>query len=411
MIDVLVVGAGPAGSAAACWLASAGHAVVVVERRTFPRDKTCGDALTPRAVRQLQDLGIDVDGSGWQDQSGIRFAAGGRSVDVAWPSHPSLPASGRAIRRRTLDELVAHRSVELGAELREGHEAIAPVVERGFVRGAQVRDPEGRVSTVSARYLVVADGANSRFGRALGTFRTRTWPYATAIRSYWSSPRHDETWMESSLELRDLNGHAMPGYGWVLPLGDGTVNIGVGVLSTFRDFRNVNTTQLLETHAARIAEHWDIDPLHPESKPVSGRVPMGGSVGPAAGPTYLVIGDAAGAANPFNGDGISCAYETGRLAAKVLDEAIAGGGPTSLQRYPALVDAEYGEYFKVGRLFASAIGRPGVMQRLTGTAMHSRTLFEWLVRIGSNSLRDDEVHAAELAYRAAATIARVAPRA
>ena len=143
-----------------------------------------------------------------------------------------------------------------------------------------------------AKYVVVADGANSRFGRSLGTFRAREWPYGTAIRSYWETPRSDEAWLESSLDLCDRNGHPVPGFGWVFPLGNGTANIGVGLLSTYRDFKGVNTTHLLESFAQHVAERWEIDPDRPTRTAVSGRVPIGGSVSPNAGPTYLVVGDA-----------------------------------------------------------------------------------------------------------------------
>ena len=161
-----------------------------------------------------------------------------------------------------------------------------------------------------SEFTIVADGATSRFGRALGTFRKREWPYGTAIRTYWESPRHAEPWIESALDVKDRNGNPMPGYGWIFPVGDGTVNIGVGLLSTFRDFKSVNTTHLLDAYAHQIAERWEIDADQPECRPTSGRVPMGGSVGPSSGPTYLVVGDAAGCVNPFNGEGIDYAYET-----------------------------------------------------------------------------------------------------
>ena len=114
------------------------------------------------------------------------------------------------------------------------------------MRGADVERADGSHVEIRAEYTIVADGANSRFGRALGTFRTREWPYGTAIRTYWQSPKHAEPWIESALDVKDRNGNPMPGYGWIFPVGDGTVNIGVGLLSTFRDFKSVNTTHLLD---------------------------------------------------------------------------------------------------------------------------------------------------------------------
>jgi len=409
--EVLVIGGGPAGAAAGYWLARHGHDVTVVERKTFPRDKTCGDGLTPRAVHQLSEMGLAEPLSKYHRYSGLRATGMGRELELEWPSHPVYPSHGYVVRRRELDQMVAENAAAAGATLLTGHEALEPVIERGFVRGATVLTKKGDTRTISARYVVVADGANSRFGRALGTFRTREWPYGTAIRTYWKTPRHADPWIESALDVKDRNGNPMPGYGWIFPVGDGTVNIGVGLLSTFRDFKSVNTTHLLDAYAHQVAERWEIDPGNPECKATSGRIPMGGSVGPKAGPSYLVIGDAAGSVNPFNGEGIDYAYETARMAAQVLHEALVANDPAALQHYPKLLDAEYGDYFKVARLFARIIGRPALMRELTRVGMHSRTLMEWVLRIMANLLRPDELGPAEAAYKAAAKIVKLAPNA
>ena len=406
-----MIGGGPAGASAAYWLARYGHQVTVVERKSFPREKTCGDGLTPRAVHQLNEMGLGDQLAQFHKYNGLRATGMGRQLELQWPSHPVYPQYGYVVRRRELDTMVARNAVAAGATLLEGHEALQPIVDRGFVRGAVVQPPTGDPIEIRARYVVVADGANSRFGRSLGTFRTREWPYGTAIRTYWETPRHAEPWIESALDVKDRNGNPMPGYGWIFPVGDGTVNIGVGLLSTFREFKSVNTTHLLDAYAHQVADRWEITPDRPECKATSGRIPMGGSVGPKAGPSYLVIGDAAGSVNPFNGEGIDYAYETARMAAQVLHEAIDGGDPTALQRYPSLLDEEYGEYFKVARLFARVIGRPALMRELTRAGMHSRTLMEWVLRIMANLLRPDELGPAELAYKAAAKLVRLAPNA
>ena len=409
--DVLVIGGGPAGASAAYWLAKLGHEVTVVERKAFPREKTCGDGLTPRAVHQLNEMGLGDELAQFHRYNGLRATGMGRQLELEWPKHPVYPQYGYVVRRRELDTMVARNAVAAGATLLEGHDALQPIVDRGFVRGAVVQPSIGDPLEIRARYVVVADGANSRFGRALGTFRTREWPYGTAIRTYWETPRHAEPWIESALDVKDRNGNPMPGYGWIFPVGDGTVNIGVGLLSTFREFKSVNTTHLLDAYAHQVAERWEIDADHPECKATSGRIPMGGSVGPKAGPSYLVIGDAAGSVNPFNGEGIDYAYETARMAAQVLHEALDAGDPTALQRYPSMLETEYGEYFKVARLFARVIGRPALMRELTRVGMHSRTLMEWVLRIMANLLRPDELGPAEMAYKAAANLVKLAPNA
>ena len=410
--DVLVIGAGPAGAAAGYWLARHGLDVVMVDKKTFPREKTCGDGLTPRAVKQIEDMGLGDQLSRFHRYDGLRATAHGKELELPWPTHPVYPRHGYVVRRRELDTMVARNAVAAGATLLEGHEALTPVLHRGFVRGATVQ-AEGSDSPtdITAKYVIVADGANSRFGRALGTFRTKEWPYGTAIRTYWETPRHAEPWIESALDVKDRNGNPLPGYGWIFPVGDGTVNIGVGLLSTFRDFKSVNTTHLLDAYAHMIADRWEIDPGNPTDKATSGRIPMGGSVGPKSGPTYLVVGDAAGSVNPFNGEGIDYAYETARIAADVLADAIMNNDPAALQRYQSLLDDQYGQYFKVARLFARIIGRPVLMRELSRVGIQSRTLMEWVLRIMANLLRPDEIGPAEAAYKAAAAIVRLAPNA
>jgi geranylgeranyl reductase family protein len=408
--DALVVGAGPAGAASAYWLARAGRRVLVVERKRMPREKTCGDGLTPRAVRQLHDMGLadTLDGSLRFD--GLRSMAHGVTLEMPWPDHPEFPPYGYVVRRRDLDRWVAQRAVDAGATLWEGAEAVAPVVDGGIVTGALVRrSAAGAPEPQRARYVVVADGANSRFGRALGTGRDRTYPLGMALRGYFESPYHDEPWIESHLDLRDRDGNHLPGYGWVFPVGDGTVNVGVGLLSTFAGWKQVNTSQLMDAFVATAPPRWGISPVTACGLPTGGKLPTGGSVTPKVGPTWLVIGDAAGSVNPFNGEGISTAYETGRLAAGAVDAALAADDGLALARYPEQLDEIYGLYFKVARAFVRAIGNPAVMRELTRVGMQSRTLMEWVLRIMANLLRPDELGPAEAAYKMVAALVALGP--
>jgi len=410
--EVLVIGGGPAGASAGYWLSQLGHDVTIIEKKTFPREKTCGDGLTPRAVKQLHDMGLGDQLTQFHRYEGLRAKAHGRALEMHWPEHPIYPQHGYVVRRRELDMMVAKNAQSSGAHLLEGHEALTPILDRGFVRGAVITSKADNTTfEIHAKYVIVADGANSRFGRALGTSRAKKWPYGTAIRTYWESPRHAEPWIESALDVKDRNGNSMPGYGWIFPVGDGTINIGVGLLSTFRDFKSVNTTHMLDSYAHMIADDWGINPDTPTCKATSGRIPMGGSVGPKVGPTHIVIGDAAGSVNPFNGEGIDYAYETAHMAADCLHDALVSGDPVALQRYSKLVEDEYGEYFKVARLFARIIGRPVLMRELSRVGLQSRTLMEWVLRIMANLLRPDEVGAAEVAYKAAAQIVRLFPNA
>jgi menaquinone-9 beta-reductase len=410
-VDVLIIGAGPAGSSAGYWLAREGHSVLIVERAQFPREKACGDGLTPRAMHQLSEMGLHELAGRMHGTSALRVSAGDRFVEVPWPSHPTFPATGGVIRRCVLDAAVAANASVTGAQLLVGHEALSPLVERGFCRGAVISAPAGTEHTVRAKYLIVADGANSGFGRSLGTFRFREWPFAEATRGYWHSPRSGEQIIESAVDITDRDGNALPGYGWVFPMGDGTLNIGVGLVSTCRDFTSITTAHLLEAFVERIAQRWSIDPAAPIGKPISARIPMGGSVGPTAGPTYLVVGDAAASVNPFNGAGIEYAYESGRMAADVVHEALSTNSPAALQRYPRLLHDAYGDYFKVARLFDRVIGRPRVMRQFARAGAGNRVVMDSALRVTANLMRPDHVGPAETAYRVASRLIKLAPNA
>jgi menaquinone-9 beta-reductase len=409
--DVLVVGGGPAGAAAGFWLAKAGHDVCVLERKAFPRDKTCGDGLTPRAVHQLREMGLEPPiAARHHRHDGLRAEAHGITLELPWPDHPVFPSYGYVVRRRDLDRIVAEHAGAAGATVRESSEALRPLTRDGHVIGALVKDKaSGETTEVHARYVVVADGSLSRFGRALGTARNKSYPQGIAIRGYFESPRSADPWIESCLDVHDRDGRSLPGYGWIFPLGDGAINVGIGLLSTYKGYRDVNTTHLMGEWAATAPERWGIDPDAMLAPPTGGRLPMAGSVDPKVGPNWLVVGDAAGSINPFNGEGIDYAYETARMAADLIDEAIVSGTGQPLQRYTTMLDDEYGLYFRVARSFARIIGQPVLMRELTRVGMRSQSLMEWVLRIMANLLRDDELGPAEAAYRSIAQIARRAP--
>ena len=239
--DVVVVGAGPAGSSCGFWLAEAGWDVCIVEKKVFPREKTCGDGLTPRAVRQLADMGLEDALAGSHRFTGLRSFGFGRSIEMQWPEHPNFPSYGYTITRHDLDGMVAGRAAEAGATVLQGTEVTAPVVVEPapangslpILSGVLVKEKGStEARPVKARYVVVADGSNSRIGRMLGTVRNRELPMGMALRGYYRSERHDDPFIESHLDIRDAEGNVVPGYGWIFPMGDGRVNVGVGLLST-----------------------------------------------------------------------------------------------------------------------------------------------------------------------------------
>ena len=334
--------------------------------------------------------------------------AAGRELIEPWPTHPDLPGHGAVLRRDVLDELLRDRVRAAGASVLMGHEAIAPVVERGFVRGALLATADGERQIRAA--LRRRRRRCQQSIRAPSAPPERDWPYGIATRSYWNSPRTNDTWLETRLGIPDANGNPIAGYGWIAPVGDGTVNIGIGLLSSYRDVRGVNALKLLDVvrpaGRRRVADRSLADPL---KSPTRFRVPLGRSVGPTMGPTFLVVGDAAGAANPFNGDGVNAALLTGRLAGDVLDEALTTGNSTTLQRYPTLLADAAGQYDKVGRLAARFLGRPAILRPLLRVGMRSDRVMGAALRIATGELRADGAGSAERAYAAAAALSKLAP--
>jgi geranylgeranyl reductase family protein len=418
VFDVVIVGAGPSGSACAYWLARAGWSVCLIEKKDFPREKTCGDGLTPRSVHQLAQMGLEpaIADHGHR-YHGLRAFGFGATLEMNWPEHPVFPNYGYTITRFNLDGLVAQRAEDLGATLLNGVDAVAlleptEVVDTGL-RGASgvvvVEKASGATGEIRGRYLVVGDGQNSRLGRDLGTQRNRSWPMGMALRGYYTSERHDEPWIDSHLDIRDPKGDVVPGYGWIFPLGDGRVNVGVGLLSTGGAWKGVNTTKLQEYFVAQTADAWGLNDESCCGPATGGRLPMGLALGPRCGANTLTIGDAAGTVNPFNGEGIAYGYETGRLAAGVVGEALLANDQGALALYDERLDQAYGDYFKVARAFVRIISEPRIMTACVGVGMRVEPLMKELLAMMANLMRNDKAGPAEVGYRALVRLADVIP--
>lgn len=409
---MLVVGGGPGGAAAGYWLARAGVETVIVEKKSYPRDKTCGDGLTPRAVKQLIDMGFDFDIPVLHKITGLRAYAGDLKIELPWPEHTIYPNWGAVIRRADLDGAVATLAEKQGAVVHQNTEAVA-VVEDGDLKAVRLKrkDADGTVEVeqVTPDLVVVADGSLSRFGRELGTARRKDYPYGLAVRGYAASPNSSDPMLESQLNITDSQGRTLPGYGWIFPLGDGTINVGAGVISSFKAFKEVNTSRVLEAYIESLPDHWQVDETSLLTKPVGGKLPMSMSVGPKVGRNWVSIGDAAGAVNPFNGEGIDYAYETARMAAGRIVEALGSRDTTRLVAYEADLEREYADYNRVARAFVIAVGRPRVMRTLTRTGLRSRPLMEWVLKVMANLLEPEERGMAERVYGAIEKVVRLGP--
>ena len=202
----------------------------------------------------------------------------------------------------------------------------------------------------------------------------------------------------------------VPGYGWIFPLGDGRVNVGVGLLSTDRRWKGANTSRLMDAFVQCAPRSWGISPETSCGPPTGGQLPMGLAVGPSFGPNVLVVGDAAGCINPFNGEGIAYGYETGRLAAVGARPGPERRGECRGSRRTRTI------WTVVRRVLQGGPGlraphqpaSPDALVRV-GIGMHSELLMSQLLRIMANLMRPDVTGAAEVSYRALEALSRVLP--
>ena len=381
-VDVLVVGTGPGGSAAAYHLASHGVDVLAVDRARFPREKVCGDGLTPRGVAPLQRMGIDAGHPSFVRVDGLRVRGAGRELTLRWPQLESFPSFGVVRTRRDRDHALVRRATKGGAIHWEEAEAAAPVLDAdGWVAGARIRrlDRDEEV-TVRARLVIAADGASSRFAEKAGVSRAPGRPLGIAARRYFRSPRPQVPFLESWLDLWDGD-ELLPGYGWIFPLGDGMLNVGAGLLNTYTGFRRISAQRLFDVFVRMLPEAWGLSDDNAVGPLLSGPIPMGLNRRPLAQPGLMLVGDAAGAVNPFNGEGIAYAIETGELAAELAFESMAAGRPALAQMYPTMLKQRYGRYFRAGGAFSRAIGHPAVMRRLTRYGLPRERLMRFALKV------------------------------
>ncbi|MDQ1649231.1 MAG: menaquinone-9 beta-reductase [Frankiaceae bacterium] len=382
--DVIVVGAGPGGSTAAYYLARAGLDVLLLEKTTFPREKVCGDGLTPRATRSLVAMGIDT--SDWAHNQGLRILGGGHRLELPWPELASYPGHGLVRTRHDFDEVLARHAQKAGARLREGTNVTGPVLDaHGRVVGVTTKSGE----TFRAPLTVAADGVSARIALGLGISKRDDRPMGVAVRGYLpSEARTRDDWLESHLELWDgprEQGRLLPGYGWIFGVGDGRVNVGLGVLNTSEAFGKVDYKDLLRRWLEGIPDLAGVE----LDGPVRGAaLPMGFNRKPHYRDGVLLIGDAAGAVNPFNGEGIAYAMETAEVAAEIVAQALGRPvGPSrekALAEYPRALAARYGGYYTLGRWFVGAIGHPEVMRLATRYGLPRPLLMRFTLKLLAN---------------------------
>ncbi|ACZ83607.1 menaquinone reductase [Streptosporangium roseum] len=386
--DVIVVGAGPAGSTTAFHLAQAGLDVLLLEKTTFPREKVCGDGLTPRAVKQLIAMGIDIDAPGWVRNKGLRVVGGGLRFELDWPELSSYPDFGLVRTRQDFDEILAANAVRGGVRLLQGVNVTAPILDdrSGHIVGV-VAKKDGEEVSYRSRLVVAADGNSTRISLAMGLHKREDRPMGVAVRTYFESPRHDDDYLETWLELWDGD-TLLPGYGWIFGVGDGTSNVGLGLLNTSESFKGMDYRDLLRRWVKNMPPEWGYVEENMTTPIRGAALPMAFNRQPHYTRGLVLVGDAGGMINPFNGEGIAYAMETGQIAAETIVQALARTTPAQRERvlraYPQTLKDAYGGYFTLGRGFVELIGHRGVMDFFTRHALPHPHLMRFALKLLAN---------------------------
>lgn len=422
--DVVVVGAGPAGATAAHYLASVGLDVVVLDKARFPRDKICGDGLTPRAVAELVRAGVSIDESdGWIRNVGLRVVGGGHRIEIPWPELSSYPSYGLARSRMSFDHLLVEHARKSGATVLESMNVTEPVIDErtGRIVGvrARVLDADGRRTgeerTFRAPVVMAADGVSSRLATAVGIEKRNDRPMGVAVRTYFESPRHDDAWMESHLELWDGKpgeSNLMPGYGWIFALGDGTVNVGLGSVSSSAAATKVDYKDLFQRWMANVPEEWGFTE-ETQRGPVRGAaLPMAFNRSPLYDRGLMLLGDAGGMVSPFNGEGIAYAMQAARVASDTVAQALTrptdSARERALHRYAQVMKDDIGGYYRLGTYFVKLIENPHIMHLCTKYGLPRPLLMKFVMKLLSDGY---EPRGGDLMDRVIAGLTRVVPSA
>ncbi len=393
--ELLVVGAGPAGSSAAAWAARSGIKTTIIDKEKFPRDKPCGDGLTPRAIKELTSIGLGEWLLTKPKNIGLRAAGFGQELLLPWKS-PSLPEWGSAVPRTELDNQILDVAKQSGVDVHDGVAAEDVELQNGAIKTVISKSGDETVRYV-AKNVIIADGVRSQLGRKLNRVWHRDTAYGVAARAYIKSERHDDPWISSHLELRGSQNEVLSGYGWIFPQGNGEVNIGVGTLATQKRPADVNLRALMSQYTEEQREQWK---LNGELRlPWSAMLPMGGAVSGVGGKNFMFIGDAAGCVNPLNGEGIDYGLETGRMAVDLINTE-----SNFENAWPILLQKQYGVAFSIARRLAGYLTIPGLLPTLGPIGMRSRTLMKVALRVMGNLVTEEDKDLTARLWRSAGSI-------
>ncbi|WP_375484709.1 geranylgeranyl reductase family protein [uncultured Jatrophihabitans sp.] len=417
--DVVVVGAGPAGSSAAYWLATAGLDVALVEKTTFPREKVCGDGLTPRGTKALVDMGIDVsESNGWLHNRGLRVVGGGQRLHLDWPELTTFPPFGLVRPRADLDAMLAQQAVNAGARLYDNTSVTDPVLDgTGRVVGVAGKDNRTkRPVRFTAPLVLTCEGVSGKLAQRLDVHRNDKRPLGVAVRRYYTSPKTNDDYLESWLELWDgkpNESDLLPGYGWIFGMGDGTVNAGLGVLNSSAGFGKTDYRAMLTRWLDNTPEEWGLREENAVCPTRGAALPMGFNRTPHYLRGLLLVGDSGGSVNPFNGEGIPYAMESGRFAAEAAVDALKQPAGDARERallaYPQRMADEWGAYYRLGGIFVKLIGNPKVMQACTRHGLPHPALMRFVLKLLANLSDPAGVTERDLSDRVIGVLTKLTP--
>jgi geranylgeranyl reductase family protein len=359
--DVAIIGAGPGGSATAHYLAQAGLDVLLLDKSDFPRDKTCGDGLTPRALHVLDDMGIlpEVSKSGFQINGLELHARSGMEMDTDIPEHPDYPNHLLVVPRIKLDDIIRRRAIRSGAKFESPVRVRSINHEKNSVHIHASQS--GKKLNYQAKLIVVSVGANLRLLSDLGILVKKP-NMIIAARAYFEGMQGLGDRVQA--HFADV---PMPGYGWVFPISETAANIGMGYWSTRKPLagRKASIRSEMETFLSSPKIRTMLEGASMQGSIQSYPLRIDFNSAPTFGERILLVGESAGLVSPLTGEGIDFALESGQLAAQFIQDKMPAGdfGPEIMSEYDRILRNQFRSIFRFLNYVRSFYLNPILMHR------------------------------------------------